>query len=71
LIEIKPTKDFILSIIGPRRSGKTYLLYFFIKDISLSDSVYLFVNFEKIEGRISDFITAHQEIYGNIQNTCF
>lgn len=71
LIEIKPTKDFILSIIGPRRSGKTYLLYFFIKDISLSDSVYLFVNFEEIEGRISDFITAHQEIYGKYPEYLF
>jgi len=71
LIEIKPTKDFILSIIGPRRSGKTYLLYFFIKDISLSDSDYLFVNFEEIEGRISDFITAHQEIYGKYPEYLF
>lgn len=63
-IRLNPTKDFILSIIGPRRAGKTYLLYHFIKSNNLEDEDYLFVNFEEIDGSLSDFIDKHQEIYG-------
>ena len=53
-IKLKLTKDFIISIIGPRRAGKTYLLYHFIKNNNLKDEEYIFVNFEEIEGSLSN-----------------
>ena len=70
-IKLSPTKDFILSIVGPRRAGKTYLLYYFIKSNNLKDKNYLFVNFEEIEGNLSDFIDKHQEIYGKYPRFLF
>ncbi|MEM0480725.1 MAG: ATP-binding protein [Candidatus Aenigmatarchaeota archaeon] len=65
LIKINPTKDFIISIIGPRRAGKTYFLYHFIKE-NLKEEDYLFVNFEEIEGTLEEFVKKHQEIYGKL-----
>jgi predicted AAA+ superfamily ATPase len=64
LIKITPTKDFVLSVIGPRRAGKTYFLYHFIKTKKLKDDEYLFVNFAEIEGKLESFIAKFQEIYG-------
>ncbi|MGC9132444.1 MAG: ATP-binding protein [Candidatus Micrarchaeia archaeon] len=64
LIRIPLTKDFIISLIGPRRAGKTYFLYQLIKNKKINDEDYLFVNFEEIEGSLESFISKHQEIYG-------
>ncbi len=70
-IEVTPTKDFILSIVGPRRAGKTYLIYNFIKKENLNDEEYLFVNFEEIEANLSDLLDAHAEIYGRYPEFLF
>lgn len=64
-------KNFIISIIGPRRAGKTYSLYDFIKNKRrLRDESYLFINFED-EGitdlkkeEILKSVFYHQELYG-------
>ena len=45
-IKIAPSKSMITSIIGPRRAGKTYLFYSFIKENALKDEEYLLINFE-------------------------
>ena len=42
-LEIKPIRDKAISIIGPRRSGKTYFLFFFKKIIKE------YIDFESIE----------------------
>ncbi len=62
-VKVKLTKEFILTIIGPRRAGKTYFLYHLIKD-NLQDEEYLFVNFEEINGHLDVFLDKHREIYG-------
>jgi len=69
-IEIKPTKDFAIAIIGPRRAGKTFACYYLIKKFDLKDNQYLFVNFEddeikrKSRNEIVGCIQTHVEIYG-------
>ncbi|RLF65084.1 MAG: ATP-binding protein [Thermoplasmata archaeon] len=66
LIPVSPNKNFIVSIIGPRRSGKTYFLYYFIKKNRLNDEDYVFVNFEE-HVQFGDPLKipfVHQEIYG-------
>ena len=45
IVEFPKTK-FIVSIIGPRRAGKTYSLYDFILKKGLNDDEFLFVNLE-------------------------
>ena len=64
IINLKPTKDFVLSIVGPRRAGKTYSLYYFIKSNELKDEEYLFINFEEIEEALENFMAKFHEIYG-------
>jgi len=71
LIKMVPTKDFILSIVGPRRAGKTYFLYHFIKKNELKDDEYLFINFEEIDAELGNFITRFQEIYGKFPKYLF
>jgi len=66
LIKIMPTKDFVLCIVGPRRSGKTYFIYQFIKNNHIKDEDYLFINFEEIEESLDDFISKFQEVYGKL-----
>jgi predicted AAA+ superfamily ATPase len=69
-IRLKPTKDFSIAIIGPRRAGKTFACYYLIKKLNLEDSKYLFVNFEddeikrKNREEIVKCIQTHVEIYG-------
>ncbi|MCS7105767.1 MAG: AAA family ATPase, partial [Candidatus Aenigmarchaeota archaeon] len=53
LISVKPTKEFGLSVIGPRRAGKTFFLYSLIKNFNLNDEDFLFINFEDDEIRAS------------------
>ena len=45
-LRLEPTLNFVTAIIGPRRAGKTYLIYEFIKEKRLKPEDYLFVNFE-------------------------
>lgn len=71
LIEFPFTKNFILSIIGPRRAGKTYSLYnFILNQKKLKDEDFIFLNFEDEELRerkreeITKVISFHYELYG-------
>ena len=63
-------KNFIISVIGPRRAGKTYSLFDLIKKKKLKDEDFLFINFEDDEigemrrEEIRKAIFYHQEIYG-------
>ncbi|MCD6222894.1 MAG: ATP-binding protein, partial [Thermoplasmata archaeon] len=65
-LKVDNTKNFIISIIGPRRAGKTFFLYDLIKRKKLKENEFCFVNFEEpIE--IKDPLKLpffHQEIYG-------
>ena len=69
-IEFPETKNFIISVIGPRRAGKTYSLFDLIIKKKLKDEDYLFINFEDDEicemkrEEIRKAIFYHQEIYG-------
>jgi len=71
LIGIEPNKNFIISIIGPRRSGKTFFLYFLIKKLNLPDSNFLFINFEEITYNFEDLPLLHKEIYGSLPEYLF
>jgi predicted AAA+ superfamily ATPase len=70
LIEFPKTKNLIISVIGPRRAGKTFLLYSIIKKNGLKDEDYVFVNFEDDEVKMMKreekikMLSFHQEIYG-------
>lgn len=68
-LKVPLNSDFVISIIGPRRSGKTYYLFSLLKKL---DAVYL--NFEdtrlmQIEAKeIRDLIRMFIEIYGKKPN---
>lgn len=68
-IDIKMTKNFVLSLTGPRRAGKTYNLYNIIKANNYEKSLYL--NFEDIElvdtnpKDILNIVKNYVEIFGN------
>jgi len=69
--KLRPNKNIITAIVGPRRIGKTYLIYSFIKASNLEDKDYLFINFEDagISSISSDELLnaplLHAEIYGS------
>ncbi len=69
-ITFPTTKEFITSIIGPRRAGKTYSLFDFIKKNSLKDDQFLFINFEDDDiqsmkrENVKKCVSNHIEIYG-------
>ncbi|MGC8547760.1 MAG: AAA family ATPase, partial [Candidatus Micrarchaeia archaeon] len=69
-IRLEPSRSIITAIIGPRRAGKTYLFYSFIKDRKLKDEDYLIINFEDtgISGLSDEEVLKctlyHQELYG-------
>ncbi len=72
------SKNFIASVVGPRRAGKTYFLYHLIlNELNLDDSRYIFINFEdesiKISKRedIIKCIEYHNEIYGKLPEYLF
>jgi len=71
IINIEPNKNFIMSIIGPRRSGKTFFLYFLIKKFNLQDKDFLFVNFEEITTSLEELPILHKEIYGELPDYLF
>jgi len=70
LIDFKKEKDFAISIIGPRRAGKTYFLFNVIKKLSLKDEDFIFVDFgdDEIRGikreEAKKIVSYHFEIYG-------
>jgi predicted AAA+ superfamily ATPase len=76
-IELKPNKNIITSIVGPRRIGKTYLIYSFIKANKLEDKDYLFINFEDADississDELLNAVFLHAEIYGSIPKYIF
>ena len=67
-IEIESTKEFITSLYGPRRSGKTYLFYLLLKKLVKTEALYL--NFDDIQLRnwtsedIMESVTLFHEISG-------
>ncbi|MGQ9691153.1 MAG: ATP-binding protein, partial [Thermoproteota archaeon] len=73
LKEVREDKNFVVAVVGPRRAGKTYFLYRFIKKRNLRDEDYLFVNFEEnveIKNPL-ELPIAHQEIYGRLPEYIF
>ena len=76
-LKLEPTINFITSIIGPRRAGKTYLIYEFIKEKQLKPEEYLFINFEDedtISFRREDLLNSpylSKETYGKEPNYLF
>ncbi len=69
-IEFLKTKAVVQTVIGPRRAGKSFSLFFWIKKLALKDKDYLFVNFEDDDVKYMDrskkvrCIDEHVEIYG-------
>jgi len=70
LIDVKPSKDFVNAVIGPRRAGKTFFLYDIINRLKLKDEDFLFINFEDDEIKnmlrreVVKCIQKHTELYG-------
>ena len=76
LIDVKLSKEFANSVIGPRRAGKTFFLYNLISKKGLKDDEFLFVNFEDdvvktLGNEIKKCINVHTEIYGREPNYIF
>lgn len=77
LVSFSVTRDFVVSVIGPRRAGKTYSLFNFIKKLGLKDEDFLFVNFEdevvKALGRseVVKMLSYHYELYGKYPDFVF
>jgi len=77
LFDFPLTKDFIVSIVGPRRAGKTYSIFDFIKKNNLKDEDFLFVNFEddaiKMKSReeVARMVSFHYETYGKYPKFIF
>ena len=63
-MQIKENVNFITSIIGPRRAGKTYYLYLLIKSRKLRPEQFSFVNFYEAKEDPSKIPFLHNEIYG-------
>jgi len=65
-IEARKSKNFITSIIGPRRAGKTYFVYDLIRRAGLGEEDFVLINFEEpLEIReLDEAIVEHHEIYG-------
>jgi len=62
----------IITLIGPRRSGKTYLLYQVISEIIKKDTIenIVYINFEDErinpdKSELNQIIEAYQELYPN------
>lgn len=65
------TKNFINSLVGPRRAGKTYFLYNLIQnEFQLDDENFIFMDFEDPElveinfKEILEVVNIHEEYYG-------
>ncbi|MCD6591125.1 MAG: ATP-binding protein [Candidatus Aenigmarchaeota archaeon] len=70
MIEFPLMKNFIVSVIGPRRAGKTYSLFNLIISNGLKDEEFIFINFEdedlnRFERKeIVKAVSYHRELYG-------
>ncbi len=71
LVKIDENVNFINSIVGPRRAGKSYFLYHFIKTHNLRDENYAFVNFAEIDVDPLEVPHLHNEIYGKFPRYLF
>ncbi len=68
-IELKPNNEFAVSLIGPRRAGKTFTIYNLIKKLNIRDDDYIFINFEddviaQSRDDIRQIVQKHVELYG-------
>ncbi|MDD4877826.1 MAG: ATP-binding protein [Candidatus Nanoarchaeia archaeon] len=70
-INLPFTEAFIISLVGPRRAGKTYIMYDIIRNRQkLRDEEFIFVNFENAEisgiaaSGVKELINTHEQIYG-------
>ena len=70
-VKIDENVNFINTIVGPRRAGKSYFLYYFIKTHNLSDEDYAFVNFAEIDVNPLEVPHLHNEIYGKFPRYLF
>ena len=70
--ELKLPPHDLITIVGPRRAGKTYFLFQKIKELGKSNC--LFMNFERssLVGAkakdLNDMLVAYQELYGKDPN---
>jgi predicted AAA+ superfamily ATPase len=66
LIEARENRNFVVSVIGPRRAGKTYFLYRLIRKRGLKDEDFVLINFEEpvTLKELDEALATHQEIYG-------
>jgi len=66
LIEVRESRSFVTSVVGPRRAGKTCFLYHLVRKRGLRDEDFVFINFEEPVDlkELDEALTAHQEIYG-------
>jgi Predicted ATPase (AAA+ superfamily) len=66
IAEVRESEHFIVSVVGPRRAGKTYFLYDLVRRRGLRDEDYLFLNFEEpVEvSSLDEALLAHAEVYG-------
>ncbi|MEM3385209.1 MAG: ATP-binding protein [Nitrososphaeria archaeon] len=64
-IEINENKNFITSVVGSRRAGKTYFLYGLIRRRNLKDEDFVLLNFEEpVEIKdLDEAILGHHEVY--------
>ena len=69
-IRFLKTKSIVQAVIGPRRAGKSFSLFYFMKSQKLKDEDFVFVNFEddeikKLQEREKKkLVQFHVEIYG-------
>lgn len=70
-VHLKFTKNFITSLIGPRRAGKTYFFYnLILNKFKLNDESFIFIDFEDIAltgisfKEILEAVNVHEEHYG-------
>lgn len=69
-LKISITKDAIVSIIGPRRAGKTYYFYQLMTGINKKDkTLYLDFEYPELAGitfkEIKEIVNVHRELFGN------
>ena len=68
-IRFLKTKSIVQAVIGPRRAGKSFSLFYFMKSQKLKDEDFVFVNFEDDEiKRLQErekkkLVRFHVEIY--------
>ena len=71
-LKLKPTKEFIVSVVGARRVGKTFLLFNLIEKIKERKSV-LYVDFDYPEfldfngTDLKQLLDLHQQLFGELK----